>query len=420
MMATVSSGLDSILYLTELTGMGVIAPNGHRLGRVRELALMPSEHPTRVSHFLMGWRTRFMVRHDQVESISLAGIRLSDDLFVPYYPDERLLLLEKDLLDQQIVDVNGRKVVRVNDLALRVVHAPVRDELWVHEVGVGLQGAFRRLTEGFLPNKVIRKVQERIKPNSIPWQYCNIVEPDAQRRLRLHISHHRLGELHPADLADIVEDLAPAEREALFKTLGDEVAAETLTEVEPKIQVSILKSLDKERAADIVEEMEPDQAADVLDQLEEEKSREILQDMEQVPKAEVEELLEYKSDTAGGMMNSQYVNVHENGYVRDAFEAIRGNEDLLNMLTHIFLIDHEQRLTGAVAISRLFAASEHTPLRQLAFKETPHVHVDDDRKEVVAIFDKYNLFTLPVVDEDNELCGVITADDVISVLTSAG
>ena len=419
-MATVSSGLDSILYLTELTGMGVIAPNGHRLGRVRELALMPSEHPTRVSHFLMGWRTRFMVRHDQVESISLAGIQLSDDLFVPYYPDERLLLLEKDLLDQQIVDVNGRKVVRVNDLALRVVHAPERDELWVHEVGVGLQGAFRRLTEGFLPNKVIRKVQERIKPNSIPWQYCNIVEPDAQRRLRLHISHHRLGELHPADLADIVEDLAPAEREALFKTLGDEVAAETLTEVEPKIQVSILKSLDKERAADIVEEMEPDQAADVLDQLEEEKSREILQDMEQVPKAEVEELLEYKSDTAGGMMNSQYVDVHENGYVRDAFEAIRGNEDLLNMLTHIFLIDHEQRLTGAVAISRLFAASEHTPLRQLAFKETPHVHVDDDRKEVVAIFDKYNLFTLPVVDEDNELCGVITADDVISVLTSAG
>ena len=419
-MATVPSGVDSILYLTELTGMGVIAPNGHRLGRVRELALMPSEHPTRVSHFLMGRRTRFMVRHDQVESISLAGIRLSDDLFVPYYPDERLLLLEKDLLDQQIVDVNGRKVVRVNDLALRVVHAPERDELWVHEVGVGLQGAFRRLTEGFLPNKTIRKVQERIKPNSIPWQYCNIVEPDAQRRLRLHISHHRLGELHPADLADIVEDLAPAEREALFKTLGDEVAAETLTEVEPKIQVSILKSLDKERAADIVEEMEPDQAADVLDQLEEEKSREILWDMEQVPKAEVEELLEYKSDTAGGMMNSQYVDVHENGYVRDAFEALRGNEDLLKMLTHIFLIDHEQRLTGAVAISRLFAASEHTPLRQLAFKETLHVHVDDDREEVVAMFDKYNLFALPVVDEDNELCGVITADDVISVLTPAG
>ncbi len=416
-MATVPIGVDPVLYLTEMTGMSVIAPNGLRLGRVRELALKPSEHPRRVSHFLIGRRTRFMVRYDQIESISLEGIRLSDDRFVPYYPDENLLLLEKDLLDQQIVDVNGRKVVRVNDLALRVMHAPAGDELWVAEVGVGLQGAFRRLAEGILPNKLIRRVQERIKPNSIPWQYCNIVEPDPQRRLRLRISHDRLGELHPADLADIIEDLAPAERGALFETLGDEVAAETLGEVDPKIQVSILKALDKERAADIVEEMEPDLAADVLDQLEEEKSREILQDMEQVPKAEVEELLEYESDTAGGMMNTQYVDVHEDGLVRDALEALRGNEDLLKALTHLFLIDREQRLTGAVAIGMLFAASEDTPLRKLAFKETLKVHVEDDREEVVELFDKYNLYALPVVDEEGELCGVITADDVISVLT---
>jgi len=358
-----------------------------------------------------------MVRYDQVESISLEGIRLSDDQFVPYYPDENLLLLEKDLLDQQIVDVNGRKVVRVNDLALRVVHAPTRDELWVAEVGVGMQGAFRRLAEGLLPNKLIRRVQERIKPNSIPWQYCNIVEPDPQRRLRLRISHDRLGEMHPADLADIVEDLPPAERGALFETLGDEVAAQTLGEVDSKIQVSILKALDKERAADIVEEMEPDQAADVLDQLEEEKSREILQDMEQVPKAEVEELLEYESDTAGGMMNTQYVDVNEDGLVRDALEALRGNEDLLKMLTHIFLIDRKQRLTGAIAVGVLFLAPEDAPLRKLAFKETLKILVDDDREDVVELFDKYNLYALPVVDEEGELCGVITADDVISVLT---
>lgn len=416
-MATLPIGVDHVLYLTEMTGMSVIAPNGLRLGRVRELALKPSEHPRRVSHFLIGRRTRFMVRYDQVESISLEGIRLSDDQFVPYYPDENLLLLEKDLLDQQIVDVNGRKVVRVNDLALRVVHTPTHDELWVAEVGVGLQGAFRRLAEGILPNKLIRRVQERIKPNSIPWQYCNIVEPDPQRRLRLRISHDRLGEMHPADLADIIEDLAPAERGALFETLDDEVAAETLGEVDRKIQVSILKALDKERAADIVEEMEPDLAADVLEQLEEEKSREILQDMEQAQKAEVEELLEYEGDTAGGMMNSKYVDVHEDGLVRDALEALRGNEDLLKMLTHIFLIDREQRLKGAVAIGVLFAASEETPLRKLAFKETLKVLVDDDREDVVELFDKYNLYALPVVDEEGELCGVITADDVISVLT---
>jgi flagellar motility protein MotE (MotC chaperone)/CBS domain-containing protein/sporulation protein YlmC with PRC-barrel domain len=416
-MATTPIGVDRILYLTELTGMGVFAPNGLRVGRVREVALKPREHPTRVSHFLVGRRPRFMVRYSDVESISLEGIRLSDDRFVPYYPDDHLLLLSKDLLDQQIVDVNGRKVVRVNDVALRIEHAAERDELWVHEVGVGLQGAFRRLTEGLLPNSLIRQVQQRITPNSIPWQYCNIVEPDEQRRLRLHISHDRLGELHPADLADIVEELGPAEREALFETLDDEVAAETLTEVEPKIQVSILNSLEKERAADIVEEMDPDQAADVLEKLEDQMSREILKDMEQAPAAEVEELLEYEGDTAGGLMNTQYVAVHEDARVRDALEALRGHEHLLKMLTHVFLIDKQQRLVAAIPVGRLLAAGEDTPLKQLTFEETLKMHVDDDRDQVVEIFDKYNLFALPVVDDDGELCGVITADDVISVLT---
>lgn len=417
-MATSPIQIDRIVYLTELTGMRVEAPNGLRIGRVWEVALTPSEHPRRVSQFLIGRRTRFKVRFDQVRTIDSEVIRLSDDRLVPYYPDDNLLLLSKDLLDQQIVDVNGRKVVRVNDIALRIEHVGDRDELWVHEVGVGLQGAFRRLAEGILPNRVIRKIQQRIKPNSIAWEYCNIIEPDPQRRLKLRISHERLGQLHPADLADIVEELAPPEREALFETLDDEVAAETLTEVDPKIQAGILKSLDKERAADIVEEMAPDSAADALGELEAEKSQEILQDMEQVPAAEVEELLEYEADTAGGMMTTQYVAVHESARVGDALEALRGNENLLRSLTHVFLMDKDQTLIAAVPLGRLFVAAESAPLRSLAFLETPKVHLDDDRDRVVELFDKYNLLTLPVVDDEGELSGVITADDVISVLTS--
>ena len=417
-MATSPIQIDRIVYLTELTGMRVEAPNGLRIGRVREVALTPSEHPRRVSQFLIGRRTRFKVRFDQVRTIDSEVIRLSDDRLVPYYPDDNLLLLSKDLLDQQIVDVNGRKVVRVNDIALRIEHVGGRDELWVHQVGVGLQGAFRRLAEGILPNRVIRKIQQRIKPNSIAWEYCNIIEPDPQRRLKLRISHERLGWLHPADLADIVEELAPPEREALFETLDDEVAAETLTEVDPKIQAGILKSLDKERAADIVEEMAPDSAADALGELEAEKSQEILQDMEQVPAAEVEELLEYEADTAGGMMTTQYVAVHESARVADALEALRGNENLLRSLTHVFLMDKDQTLIAAVPLGRLFVAAEGAPLRSLAFLETPKVHLDDDRDRVVELFDKYNLLTLPVVDDEGELSGVITADDVISVLTS--
>ena len=347
----------------------------------------------------------------------LQGVRLADTRFVPYYPDESLLLLGKDLLDQQIIDVNGRKVVRVNDVALRVEQTPERDELWVQGVGVGLQGAFRRLIEGVLPAKTIRRLQERIKPNSIPWEYCNIVEPDPRRRLKLRISHDRLAQLHPADLADIVEELAPAEREALFETLDEHVAAEALSEIKPRIQTSILASLDKHRAADIVEEMAPDSAADVLGELEEETSQEILHDMEQVPAAEVEELLEYKEDTAGGMMNTQYIALHEDATVQDATEAMQGNENLLASLTKVFLIDAEGKLVAAVAVARLFIASSGAPLKQWAFRETVQVGLDTDRDRVVELFDKYNLFTLPVVDEEGKLSGVITADDVISVLT---
>ena len=407
-----------IVYLTELTGMRVDGPTGRRIGRIREVAIAPGEHARRVSRFLLGGvRTAFMVRHDQVRSISAERVELADDRFVPYYPDEGLLLLGKDLLDQQIVDVNGRKVVRVNDVALRIVSINRHDELWIQEVGVGLQGAFRRLTEGILPAHLIRRLQQHFKPNSIPWDYCNIVEPDPQRRLKLKITHDRIARIHPADLADIVEDLPPAEREALFETLDEHVAAEALSEVDPKIQVSIVEHLDKERAADILEEMAPDSAADVLGELQEETSLEILKDMEDVPAAEVEELLEYEEDTAGGLMNTQFVALQEHALVKDAAAAFEDHENLLPTLTHIFLTDAKEHLVGVVPVARLTVAEPRAPLRELAVLDVVTVDVDADEEMVVELFDKYNLFALPVIDEDEELCGVITADDVIGVLT---
>ena len=406
-----------VVYLTELTGMRVDGPAGQFIGHIREAAIAPSEHARRVSRFLLGGRSAFMVRFDQVRSISPERVELDDDRCAPYYPDEGLLLLGKDLLDQQIVDVNGRKVVRVNDVALRIVSFTRHDELWIEEVGVGLQGAFRRLTEGWLSASLIRRLQQRIKPNSIPWDYCNIVEPDPQRRLKLKISHDRIGRIHPADLADIVEDLPPAEREALFETLDDHVAAEALSEVEPKIQVSIVKHLDKERAADILEEMAPDSAADVLGELQQETSQGILQDMEGAPAAEVEELLEYEEDTAGGLMNPQFVALHEHALVQDVAAALEGHENLLPTLTHLFLTDKKEHLIGVVPVARLFVADPRTPLRDLAVLDTVTVDDDADQRTVVELFDKYNLFTLPVIDENEELCGVITADDVIGVLT---
>lgn len=410
--------LSRLLYMTELTGLKVFSPHGERIGKVVDAAVAPAQHPRRVARYLVGdgGRTQFAVRHDQVRSISLDGLVLADEQLIPYRRDEAFLLLRKDLMDQQIIDVGGQKVVRVNDVTFVIEPAGERQELWVLEVDIGLRSAFRRLLEGVVSPPTIRRLQEPIKPNSIGWEYCNIIEADPQRRLKLSISHDMLNQLHPADLADIVEELPPAEREALIESLDEEVAAETLTEVEPKIQASILESLDSDKAADILEEMAPDHAADALAEVEEDVSREILEDMERTPAAEIGELLEYKEDTAGGMMNTRFVALHENATVRDAVEALRGHEDLLESLNTLFLVDPEQRLVAAVPLARLFVLPDSSPLQDLAVKPLLQIGVDAERDDVVEIFDKYNILTLPVVNEEGKLEGAITADDVISVL----
>ena len=420
---------ESVLFFTELLGLPVLDIRGRRIGRVRDAAIVPLVHPARVDRFLVGggwaWLT---VRYDQVASISLEGIRLSEELLTPYHSDEYMLRIGRDLLDQQIIDVNGRKVVRVNDVTFEIRsatgngnghHGPNgngRNCLYVLEVDVGIRSIARRLLQGALPLLVIRKLQRAIPPNSIRWEFCNIVEPDPQRRLRLNISHEKLEKIHPADLADIVEELGPAEREAIFETIDSEVAAEALTEVDPKMQASILESLEPEKAADIVEEMAPDEAADVLKGLEESTSEEILEEMEVAPESEVRELLEFKEDTAGGMMNTEFISLHESATVADAMAALKGNEDQLESLNAVFLVDGDGRLTGTVPLARLFIAAGATPLRQLATETLISATVTEKQEEVTELFDKYNLLALPVVDEDGRLAGVITADDIISVL----
>ncbi len=405
-----------LVYLTELTGLRLIGPHGARIGRVREAAVFPREHPQRISRFLFGsGRTKFAIRWDQVRKFAEDGIHLSDENFAPYYGDDYHLLLTKDLLDQQIIDVNGRKVVRVNDLALRITENG-NEQLWVHEVGVGMQGAFRRLTEGILPNRTIRAVQERLAPNSIPWEACNIVEPDPQRRLRLLISHDRLEGIHPADLADIVEELGSEEREALFETLDEEVAAETLEEVKPTVKTSILRLLDSGRAADILEEMDPAEAADALAQLDEIEREEIVRDMEPEPADEVSELLEYEDDSAAGMMGTRHLAQPSDATVGDIIENLRGDDSQLKRLTHVFLVQPDGRLVASVPFGRLAVAMPDTPAISLAYRETVRASMDATADEVVELFDKYNLYALPVVDEEGCLQGAITADDVIGML----
>jgi sporulation protein YlmC with PRC-barrel domain/CBS domain-containing protein len=409
---------EPILYFTELLALPVYDLKGRRLGRVKDAALVPLIDPARVDRFLVGAGVTWLsVRYDQISRISLEGIHLNDEKLFPYHSDEYMLRIGRDLLDQQIIDVDGRKVVRVNDVTLEIQNRDGSDFIKVIEVDVGIRSIFRRLFQGVLPPRFIRWLQRPIAPHSIRWDFCDIIEPDPQRRLRLNISHDRLEAMHPADLADIVEELGTAEREAIFESIDSEAAADALSEIEdPRMQARILESLEPEVAADIVEEMSPDEAADALSELGDSASQEILEEMESEPGSEVRELLEFEEDTAGGMMNTEYIALPEDSTVAGALEFLRGQEEVLESLNVLFLLDSDGRLKASVPLARIFLAPGHATLASLAPEKLRKAHVDEDQGRLTELFDKYNLITLPIVDSEGKLAGVVTADDIISVL----
>lgn len=408
---------DDFLFLTELVGLRVFDLRGRRLGVVKDAALVPLVHPVRIDRFLIGGDFSWLsFRHDQVRSISLKGIYLRDEVLTPYHSDEYMLRLSRDLLDQQIIDSEGRKVVRVTDLTFVVREENGGQVLFIDDVDIGLRSIFRRLMQGVLPPRWIRRLQRPIQPNSIRWEVCNILEHDPQRRLRLNISNKLLEDMHPADLADIVEELGPDDRQSLFENMDREAAADALAEVDPDIQASILESLEAEMAAEIVEEMSADRAADVLADLDEKASEEILEEMERDEQEEVRELLEFEDDTAGGMMGTEFLALPGTATVADAIAALRAMEEVPETLSTLFLIDAYDHLEASVSVARLFLHEGSTPLKVLVSEKKRAVPVSETQERVVEIFDKYNLRDLAVVGEDGKLAGVIHVDDVVTVL----
>ncbi|HEX4809514.1 MAG TPA: CBS domain-containing protein [Bryobacteraceae bacterium] len=407
---------DDYVYLTELVGLGVYDLKGRRIGTFRDAALVPLIDPVRLDRFLVGAGPGWLsIRHDQVKTIGLDGIHLKDERLTPYHSDEYMLRMVRDLLDQQIIDAQGRKVVRVNDVTFMRETENGHDVLHILEVDIGLRSIVRRVLRGIFPPTVIRRLQSRIPPNSIRWEFCNMLEPDPQRRVRLNISNKLLENMHPADLADIVENLGHQDREALFNTIDSETAAELLSEVDPGVQTQIIESLEADKAADILEEMEPSEAADLLHELEEEKSEAILDEMDPEEKEEVEELLEFRDDSAGGLMETRFVAIGESGTVADGIEALRSQESI-EEIHDLYLWDNEERLSHRVPLARLFFAAGDESLKNLASEPLLFVYPDETQDRIAELFDKYNLLSLPVVDEDKRLIGVITVDDVVTVL----
>jgi magnesium transporter len=408
------------LALSELLGATVYDPSGAS-GRVREVTLAPQEDRSRISALIVKTKSGNRIVPFTAVSAINGGIRTTTAAaeWPAVNGTEGLFLLERDLLDQQVIDINGRKVVRVNDVDLHVDAPKDKDDhpvLRVHSVDVGARGAIRRLLRGVAPKLALQALLGRIPPRSIPWNFIDVIETDPARRVKLKISYDGLASLHPADIADIVEDLAPDERRAVFQTLDEETAAEALEEVEPKVQKSIVESLDSGRAADIVEEMDPDAAADLLGDLPEERTEQILVRMEPEAQQDVVELLEHREETAAGRMTTEFLALPVVATVQNAIDSMREFEGGVEAVSTIYLVDSHGTLVGAVPLARLVLASQSTPMLSLTQEPLVLTHEGVEENEVAELFDKYNLQTLPVVDEHNKLTGVITSDDVISML----
>ncbi len=408
------------MALTELLGATVYDSNGAASGRVREVAIAPQDDLSRVAAVIV--KTSSGDRYLPYSSISgfNGGVKASTPSadWAMLVGGEGMLLLERDLLDQQVIDVYGRKVVRVNDVDLYRDTVGEQQILKISSVDVGARGAVRRLLKGAVPNSALRSLLRRIPQRSIPWEFVDLIESDPARRVKLKISNARLADLHPADIADIVEDLAPDDREAVFETLDHDVAAEALEEVEPKLKKKIVESLDSDRMADIVEEMNPDAAADLLGDLSEEHSERILQEMEPEGRQEMRDLLEFDEDTAAGRMTTEYLHVEFSATVDRAVALLRTFEGGTAAVSTIFLTDSHGTLVGAVPLANLVVASATQPLLSLVSEPLVSCHMDTKELEVAELFDKYNLLMLPVVDEQKMLVGVVTADDVIGFLRS--
>jgi len=418
----------TMLALSELLGATVYDPSGAASGRVREVTLAPQEDRARISSLIVKTRSGNRVLPFAAVSTINGGVRAATAAgeWQTASGTEGLFLLERDLLGQQVIDINGRKVVRVNDVDLLVeTQKDLQKEaggiktgpvLRVHSVDVGARGAIRRLLRGLAPKSALHLLLDRIPPRSIPWNFVDLIETDPARRVKLKISHEGLAKLHPADIADIVEELAPDEREAVFETLDEEVAAEALEEVEPKVQKAIVESLDSERAAEIVEEMDPDAAADLLGELPEDRTEQILVQMEPEVQQDVVELLEHAEETAAGRMTTEFLALPMSATVQNAIDSMREFEGGIEAVSTIYLVDSRGTLVGAVPLARLVLAQPSTPMLSLTAEPLVLAHEGVVENEVAELFDKYNLLTLPVVDEHNKLTGVITSDDVISML----
>ena len=407
-----------MLYLSQMLGEPVIDANGEKIGSISDLAIQTGEVFPRITSlaFLGPGKTPFMISwRKYVSEFTEDGIILKVDRtairFSYLQPDE--VLLARDLLNKQIVDTQGMKVVRVNDLKLSVSGSQLR--LLGAEVGI------RGLLRGLAPwveraaLAICKVFHKKLDEKIIAWNYMDLLDRDLSK-VQLSVTHTRLDELHPADVADILEQLDPKQRANVFQHLDDARAGDAISEMEEEFQADVIGDLDDARASRLLGDMDPDDAADIVGGLPYEKAEKLLRLMGVENAAGIRQLLGYREDTAGGLMTTQYVSMRTTDTVAETIEAIRALDEDHPTVNYVYVIDEYDKLVGVLSLRTLVLATNDTQLKDIMFEEIITAFPEEEEEEVAADISKYDLLAMPVVDESGRMLGIVTVDDAMEVI----
>jgi len=399
-------------YVSDLIGRPVLDVNGEIVGSLQDLVAsihggMP--HPVIVALAVKRSGGIFLAPFSDVAALIAPTISLSRRLqeIVRYLPGEHDLYLVRDVLDKQIIDTSGARVVRVSDLEL----ARVNGQFYVANVYIGGWALLRRLGLARITQALLRRFRLGLPTGCVPWDQIELLPGDQPMRLKIPSS--KISDLHPADLAEIISDLSRSESGKLLESLDVKTVADTLEEIEPEFQASLIETMPNEKAADVLEEMAPDEAADLLAELPQDRSQELLNLMERDEAEDVRKLLAYPEDTAGGLMTTEFVTVRPDLTAGETIAFLRENAQEIENLYYIYVTDAESHLLGVFSLKDLILARLETPVTEFMHSRVVTAKLTDSQDDVAQAISKYNLGAIPVVDDEKRLHGIVTADDAL-------
>jgi magnesium transporter len=403
----------SEIFLSSVLGRPVITPQGDEIGKLRDLVMIPGVNFPEVSHLLVqhngrtlcvAWQRVTLFNH---LVISVIG---SVQTISEYRQREGDILLKRDILDRQIVDVNGAKVVRVNDLKL----GSFEERLCVFFVDVGFRGLLRRIGLEHLGEMIASLFKRQLPNYHISWEYVQLLEKNLFR-LTLTVARDQLKEIHPADLAEIISKIPSDKIRFMLDSLDRGTAGEAIHELEPELRSRVISQLESSQACNILEEMDPDEAADVLGDLPEQKAQELLGLMSEKGAFEIQGLMEHEEDTAGGLMNSEFLTISEQLSAEEALQVVRSRAEEVDTIYYLYILDPEGRLLGVVSLKDLLISEPETKISDIMTTSVKSVQVDSTPHEVLEILAKYNFIAIPVLDDNEQMSGIITVDDVLEL-----